>query len=94
MITFTLLLVMVALIALRVPVSIAIGSASVVALLIADIPLNVLPRLMVDGLDKFALLAVPFFVLAGNLMNASGITERIFDFARAVFGPIRGASRR
>jgi len=89
-ITLTLLLVMIALIALRVPVSISIGIASVVALLMGDFPLSVLPRLMVDGLDRFALLAVPFFVLAGNLMNASGVTERIFDFARAVFGPIRG----
>ena len=90
MITLTLLLVMIALIALRVPVSISIGIASVVALIMGDFPLSVLPRLMVDGLDQFALLAVPFFVLAGNLMNASGVTERIFDFARAVFGPIRG----
>ncbi len=45
---------------------------------------------MTDGLDSFPLLAVPFFVLAGNLMNAGGTTERIFAFARATFCPIRG----
>ena len=42
------------------------------------------------SLDSFALLAVPFFVLAGNLLNIGGITERIFNFARAVFGWMRG----
>jgi tripartite ATP-independent transporter DctM subunit len=45
---------------------------------------------MIDGVDSFPLLAVPFFVLAGNLMNVGGMTERIFDFARAVFGSVRG----
>ena len=90
MITATLLVVLVALMALRVPVSIAIGIASLIALLMADFPLDVIPRMMTDSVDSYALLAVPFFVLAGNLMNATGITERIFDFARALFGAIRG----
>lgn len=90
MITATLLVVLVGLMALRVPVSIAIGIASLIALLMADFPLDVVPRMMTDSVDSYALLAVPFFVLAGNLMNATGITERIFDFARALFGAIRG----
>ena len=90
MITATLLVILVALMALRVPVSIAIGIASLIALLMADFPLDVVPRMMTDSVDSYALLAVPFFVLAGNLMNATGITERIFDFARALFGAIRG----
>jgi tripartite ATP-independent transporter DctM subunit len=89
-ISATLLVTMVVLMALRVPVSIAIGVATMVALLLADIPLSVIPRLMIDGLDSFALLAVPFFVLAGNLMNAGGVTERIFAFARTLFSTIRG----
>ena len=46
--------------------------------------------MMIDGLDTFTLLAVPFFVLAGNIMNAGGVTERIFSFAKALFSPIRG----
>jgi tripartite ATP-independent transporter DctM subunit len=76
--------------ALRVPVSIAIGIAVLVALIVGGFPLDVIPHLMIDGLDSFPLLAVPFFVLAGNLMNAGGVTERIFAFARATFAPIRG----
>ena len=90
MITATLLAVLIVLMALRVPVSIAIGIAAIVALIMADLPLDVLPRMMIDSVDSYALLAVPFFVLAGNLMNATGITERIFDFARALFGGFRG----
>ena len=45
---------------------------------------------MVNGVDSFPLLAIPFFILAGNLMNSAGITERIFDFAKAIFGWMRG----
>ena len=90
MITTILLFVLVSLIALRVPVSISIGISTVIALIIGDFPLSVIPRMMIDGLDTFTLLAVPFFVLAGNIMNAGGVTERIFSFAKALFSPIRG----
>ena len=90
MLSASLLVTFVVLMVLRVPVSIAIGIATTAALAIAGFPLNVIPRLMVDGIDRFTLLAVPFFVLAGNLMNAGGVTERIFAFARALFSPFRG----
>ena len=90
MITTILLVILVSLIALRVPVSISIGIATGVALIVGDFPLSVIPRMMIDGLDTFTLLAVPFFILAGNIMNAGGVTERIFEFAKALFSPIRG----
>jgi tripartite ATP-independent transporter DctM subunit len=90
MITATMLGLMVALMLLRVPVSVAVGVASLAGLVVGDIPLDVLPRMMIDSVDSFALLAVPFFVLAGQLMNAGGITDRIFAFARDVFGWMRG----
>jgi len=90
MITATMVAIMVALMMARVPVSIAVGVAALVGLLLNDNPLDVLPRMMVDSVDSFALLAVPFFVLAGQLMNAGGITERIFAFARDAFGWMRG----
>ena len=45
---------------------------------------------MINGVDSFPLLAVPFFILAGNLMNTAGITERIFNFALAMVGWMRG----
>jgi tripartite ATP-independent transporter DctM subunit len=48
------------------------------------------PQRLMAGADNFALLAVPFFVLAGNLMNTSGVTDRIYGFASAFFGHLRG----
>ena len=48
---------------------------------------------MVSGIDSFPLLAVPFFILAGNLMNSAGITNRIYNFALALVGWLRGRSR-
>ena len=90
MITSIMLGTMVALMLMRVPVSIAVGVASLLGLILNDNPLDVLPRMMIDSVDSFALLAVPFFVLAGQLMNAGGITERIFNFARDAFGWMRG----
>ena len=90
MITAIMIGAMVALMLARVPVSIAVGVASLAGILVGGIPLDVLPRMMIESVDSFALLAVPFFVLAGQLMNAGGITQRIFDFARDLFGWMRG----
>ncbi|AGH80320.1 TRAP-type C4-dicarboxylate transport system, large permease component [Psychromonas sp. CNPT3] len=53
--------------------------------------INFAAQQMVDGLNNFTLLAVPFFVLTGHLMNSSGITERIFNFAKSMVGHITGS---
>jgi tripartite ATP-independent transporter DctM subunit len=90
MVTLTMLAIALCLFMLRVPVSISMGIATVIGYLILPMPINVLATRMVDGVDGFALLAVPFFILAGNVMNFGGVTEKIFDFARAVFGWMRG----
>ena len=89
-ITATMLLVFLGLMALRTPVSISIGVASALGVFMAGVPLEIVPRKMTEGVDGFALLAVPFFVLAANLMNSGGVTRRIFDFARALLGHIHG----
>ncbi len=88
----TLLFVQVfAMIAFGFPVAIALaGSSAVFILLDGRIPDVVVAHRMVNGVDSFPLLAVPFFILAGNLMNTSGITERIFEFAKALVGWMRG----
>lgn len=90
MVTLVMLVVSIGLFLVRVPVSIAMGIATVIGFLILPMPINVLATRMVDGVDGFALLAVPFFILAGNIMNVGGITEKIFAFARACFGWIHG----
>ncbi|MGF1698515.1 TRAP transporter large permease [Vibrio lamellibrachiae] len=53
--------------------------------------INFAAQQMVDGLNNFTLLAVPFFVLTGHLMNSAGITERIFNFAKSMVGHITGS---
>lgn len=74
-----------------VPVFIALAFSSLLYThFIAGIPDFVILHRMAGGLDSFPLLAVPFFILAGNLMNSAGITNRIYDFAVASCGWMRG----
>ena len=74
-----------------VPVFIALaGSSLLYTHFLAGIPDFVILHRMAGGIDSFPLLAVPFFILAGNLMNSAGITNRIFDFAVAIAGWMRG----
>lgn len=73
-----------------IPVAITLGLSSAAYLLVADIPLVVMPQKIYAGMDVFVLLSIPGFILAGNLMNNGGITERIIRFANALVGWIRG----
>ena len=73
-----------------VPVAATLGLASLAYLLLAGIPIVVMPQKMYAGMDVFVLLSIPGFILAGNLMNGGGITERIIRFANALVGWIRG----
>jgi len=76
---------------LGLPVAVALGGASLLYVaLTGDLPLLVVVHRMVNGIDSFPLLAVPFFIMAGNLMNSAGITDRIFSFALAAVGWARG----
>ncbi len=68
----------------------ALSSVAFLVLFAPGIPLTVIPHQMVAGVDNFPLLAIPFFFLAGELMNAVGITQRLVDFAAALVGHIRG----
>lgn len=72
------------------PVAVTLGLSSMAYLIFADIPLVVIPQKMYAGMDSFVLLCIPGFILAGNLMNSGGITERIVRFANALVGWMRG----
>ena len=76
------------LILLRVPVSMAIGAAVLLAFLTSEFSnaLYVVPQQILEGVNKPSLAAVPFFIMAGNLMNVVGMTDRIFNFANAMVG--------
>jgi len=74
-----------------IPVAIAMaGSALVYIWLTGNTPGLVVVHRMISGIDSFPLLAVPFFILAGNLMNNAGITNRIYNFALALVGWMKG----
>jgi tripartite ATP-independent transporter DctM subunit len=84
--------VVIILMAMNTPISAAIGLACVVYLLSrGNIQLLIAPIMIIGGMDSFVLLAVPFFILVGDLMNTGGITERLVTFARALVGHIRGS---
>ncbi len=73
------------------PVAVAMAGASLVYIYWSgNLPPFVVIHRMVSGIDSFPLLAVPFFILAGNLMNNAGITNRIYNFALALVGWMRG----
>jgi tripartite ATP-independent transporter DctM subunit len=85
------LVVLFSMLIIGVPVGIALaGSSMVWVLMSGSVPDFVVIHRMVNGVDSFPLLAIPFFILAGNLMNSAGITNRIFAFATACIGWLRG----
>lgn len=92
MIGIAMLIVMLVLLALGVPIAFCIGLASSVAILMIgpSAPWIIVPNSMLNGMDSFPLMAVPFFVLAGDLMNRGGITIRLVNFANLLVGHVRG----
>lgn len=74
-----------------VPVALSLAGASLVFLLVTNqVPLLAVAQQMIGNIDSFALLSIPFFIFAGNLMNTGGITDRIFAFAGSLFGWLPG----
>lgn len=74
----------------RCPISFALLISSILTLWTKGLPLTMVPQNLVGGAESFTLLAVPFYILAGEIMNVSGISKRIFNFAMAVIGHVRG----
>lgn len=73
------------------PVSISLGLSSLVSFLYCGIPLVTIAQRLYTGLDSFPLMAIPLFILAGNLMTAGGISRKIVDFANVLTGRVRGS---
>ena len=76
--------------ALGFPVALCLGLTSLVALWKSDVMLSLMAQRIFTGIDSFPLMAVPFFVLAGELMNQGGTTRRLIDFANVLVGRIPG----
>lgn len=73
-----------------IPIVFSIGIASVITIIIADVPLLIVVQRLFSGSDSFILTAVPFFLLAGALMSAGGITKKLIEFANGLVGHIQG----
>ena len=79
-----------AMIILRFPIAFAIGISSVITTLYLGLPLEQIAQLMVKGVNVFSLMAVPFFILAGEIMGAGGISDQLIRLSNALIGWMRG----
>jgi len=82
--------IIVILVILNAPISVAIAVASLFYLMVEKIPLAIVPQQMIQIVNSFPFLAFPTFMLVGLLMNAGGTSKRIFDFAESLVGHLRG----
>jgi tripartite ATP-independent transporter DctM subunit len=73
-----------------VPIAFSLLIVSVAILILKGYPLGLIPHMIITGVESWVLLAVPLFILTGHLMNATKLTDKIFDFANACLGHIRG----
>jgi len=91
MITLVLIGGFLLLLVIGVPVAIALAGSSLIYVMLEGVqPHLVVLHRMIGGTDSFPLLAIPFFIMAGSLMNSAGITNRIYDFALALVGWLKG----
>jgi len=84
LISFVLLLV------IKVPVSFALGLSSVITAIYFEVPIMVIVQKMVKGIESPSLMAIPFFILAGEIMGAGGISRRIIAMSNVMVGRVRG----
>ncbi|MGF0540073.1 TRAP transporter large permease [Agrobacterium sp. ES01] len=75
---------------LGVPLSLSLGLSAVITLWYYDLPVSMITQNMATSINSFLLIAVPLFILAGQIMERGGLSERIFDAAEAVVGRFRG----
>ena len=90
MISLVLTITFLGLMFLRVPVSFAIGLSTLISILLMGKDAVVIPQFMIQGVSNIPLLAVPFFILAGNMFDVLGLSRRIWDFAQHLVGHWRG----
>ena len=79
-----------AMLAFGTPIYVSLGIASILNILFSDLNLLTVPQRVANAANSFPLLAAPFFILMGNVMNTSGVTRRIFNFANVLVGWLRG----
>jgi tripartite ATP-independent transporter DctM subunit len=88
--SFVMLFTMLLCFALTVSVAVSIGLSSIVGIQIANANMLISVKEMFNSINKFPLAAIPFFILAGNLMETGGISRRLVEFAKSIVGGIQG----
>src|SRR5690606_30869391 len=76
--------------AVSLPVAVSIGMAGAIGLWVSGTNMLILPKEIYTAIDKFPLAAIPFFILAGNIMERGGISQRLVDLAKSMVGGLRG----
>jgi len=71
---------------LKVPIAFALGISTLLGIIVSDIDFIVIPQKILSGVDSYALIAVPLFILAGELMTQGGISKRLVNFSQTLFG--------
>ena len=85
-----LLVIFAVLVVATVPIGFALAAVASIAVVVADLPVIIIPQQIVAGMDSFPMLAVPLFILAGFLMDVGGISQRLVTLARALVGHLPG----
>jgi tripartite ATP-independent transporter DctM subunit len=88
--TAAMLVTMVLCFALTVSVAVSIGLASIVGIQISNVNMLISVKEMFSSINKFPLAAIPFFILAGNIMETGGISRRLVEFAKSIVGGVQG----
>jgi tripartite ATP-independent transporter DctM subunit len=88
--SLTMLITMMLCFTLTISVAVSIGLAAVLGIQIANINMLIAVKEMFNSLNKFPLAAIPFFILAGNLMETGGISRRLVEFAKSIVGGVQG----
>ncbi len=88
--SLTMLITMIVCFAFSVSIAVSIGLASVVGISVAEANMLIAAKEMFTAINKFPLAAIPFFILAGNLMETGGISQRLVDFAKSLVGGVQG----
>ncbi len=84
------ILIFLVLMMVKVPVAFSLGASCLFYFLTNGVPLETIPQIMLGTFESFTLLAIPLFMLAGQIMNMGGVTNRLFDFCKSLVGHIPG----
>ncbi len=75
---------------IKVPISVSLGASAMISFMMMGVPLMVVPQRIFAGLDSFTVLAIPLFILAGNIMSEGGISDKLVNVAEAALGHVKG----